>query len=249
MTPSRRASAKPIDGRSAFSSNFSNSPQMRSAGRSSSEMARQMASLSGSIVSSNRAANCTARSRRSESSANVSGIDDAQDAASEILAAVEGVEILVGERIPTDRVDREVAPPRRLLERHERVALRRRSPCVRILISIRGGEARRRCGRACRRETPDRSARRVRTPRAARAGAPAECRRSRDPGRSIRHQAVDREQTRRRTARGRPRPRRAWRPRALRQPSHDRELSRGPSQRLAGQDSRVHGFTGAEALE
>ncbi len=42
MTPSSRASAKPIDGRSAWSSSFSNSPQMRSAGRSSSAIVEQM---------------------------------------------------------------------------------------------------------------------------------------------------------------------------------------------------------------
>ena len=42
VTPISRASAKPIDGRAAWSSSFSNSPQTRSAGRSSSGMARQM---------------------------------------------------------------------------------------------------------------------------------------------------------------------------------------------------------------
>ena len=40
----------------------------------------------------------------------------------EIVPAVKRIEIFVGERIPADRVDREVAPPRRLLERHRRIA-------------------------------------------------------------------------------------------------------------------------------
>ena len=38
----------------------------------------------------------------------------------EIAAAVERIEVLVGQRIPRDRVDGEVAPPRRLLDRHRR---------------------------------------------------------------------------------------------------------------------------------
>ncbi len=90
MTPSSRASAKPIDGRSACSSSFSNSPQMRSAGRSSSAIDEQMRAVSGSIVSSNRAANCRARRTRRESSAKRLRIHDAEDTEFEVVAAVNG---------------------------------------------------------------------------------------------------------------------------------------------------------------
>ena len=40
----------------------------------------------------------------------------------EIGAAVHRIHVLAGQRIPRDRVDREVAPARRLVERHEWVA-------------------------------------------------------------------------------------------------------------------------------
>ena len=42
-------------------------------------------------------------------------IDDAQHAVGEVVAAVERIEVGLAQRIPGDRVDREVAPPRRLL--------------------------------------------------------------------------------------------------------------------------------------
>ena len=50
------------------------------------------------------------------------GIDDAQDRALEIGAAADRVQVLAGQRIPGDRVDREVAPTRGLVERHPRIA-------------------------------------------------------------------------------------------------------------------------------
>ena len=74
--------------------------------------------------SSNRAANCSARSTRRLSSPNVVGIDDAQ---------APGVEIARGRRTDRarspvsgstrDRVDREVAPARGVLDRQRRIAL------------------------------------------------------------------------------------------------------------------------------
>ena len=72
-TSSSSASAQPSDGRAAWSSSFSISPQMRSAGRSSSGSRRQISRVPGSIESSKRAANCTARSTRRLSSPNVPG--------------------------------------------------------------------------------------------------------------------------------------------------------------------------------
>ena len=84
-----------------------------------------------SSVSSKRAANCTARSTRRLSSPNVAGSTALQDVLFEIGAAVERVEIFVGQRIPGDRVDREVAAARRLLDRHRWDRLRRRIPCGR----------------------------------------------------------------------------------------------------------------------
>jgi hypothetical protein len=50
-------------------------------------------------------------------------IHDAQDAAVEVLSAAEGILEPILERIPPDGVDGEVAPARRLLERHRGVAL------------------------------------------------------------------------------------------------------------------------------
>ena len=79
--------------------------------------------VSGSISRSKRAANCMPRSTRRLSSPNVARIDGAQHAALEQIApAVERIDVDVGQRIPGDRVDREVAPPRRFLGRHARIA-------------------------------------------------------------------------------------------------------------------------------
>ena len=71
---------------------------------------------------SNRAANCTARSTRRLSSGNVAGSTARRRRAVEIAAAVERVEVLVVERIPGDRVDREIAAARGVGDRHGRVA-------------------------------------------------------------------------------------------------------------------------------
>ncbi len=62
---------KPIDGRDALSSSFSISPQIRSAGRSSSGIDRHSSRVWSSSVSSNLAANWIARSTRRLSSPNV----------------------------------------------------------------------------------------------------------------------------------------------------------------------------------
>ena len=80
------------------------------------ESCRQMSRRLVVSARSKRAANWTARSTRRLSSAKRRRIDDAQDAALEIAAAVERIEVVVGQRIPGDRVDREVAPPRGLLD-------------------------------------------------------------------------------------------------------------------------------------
>ena len=110
-TPSSIASAKPIDGRGANSS-FSISPQTRSDGRSSSGISRHSARVAssrakleprGELHGAQHAQAVVAEGRR---------IDDAQDAPLEIAAAVERIEVLVGQRIPRDGVDREVAPAR-----------------------------------------------------------------------------------------------------------------------------------------
>ncbi|MNC87636.1 hypothetical protein D3C83_33720 [compost metagenome] len=45
-------------------------------------------------------------------------IDNAQEPLLQILATMKRIEIFIGERIPSDRVDGEVAAPRRVFERH-----------------------------------------------------------------------------------------------------------------------------------
>ena len=79
-SPTRGASASPSEGRRAFSSSFSISPKTRSAGSSASGIAAQRRAVASSTCSSKRAANCTPRSARSGSSANVSGVHGAQHA-------------------------------------------------------------------------------------------------------------------------------------------------------------------------
>ena len=66
-------------------------------------------------------------------------IDRAQDAAFEVGAAVVRIEIFVGERIPRDRVDREVAAAGRFLDREVRVAGHLESPCPRPTFDSRRG--------------------------------------------------------------------------------------------------------------
>ena len=51
------------------------------------------------------------------------GVDHAQAAGGEVVAAVERVEVLAGQRIPGDRVDGEVAPARGLGDAHRRIAV------------------------------------------------------------------------------------------------------------------------------
>ncbi len=50
------------------------------------------------------------------------GVDGAQDAALQVAPSVVRIEILLGQRIPADRVDPEVAPPRGFFERHVGIA-------------------------------------------------------------------------------------------------------------------------------
>ena len=125
MTPSSSASRRPIDGRGACSSSFSISPQIRSAGRSSSGIAfAQRARVLVRACTSNRAANWTARSTRRLSSPNVRGSTARSDPrARRSRAPVERIEVLAGQRIERDRVDGEIAAPGRLLDRHRRIAL------------------------------------------------------------------------------------------------------------------------------
>ena len=75
-------------------------------------------------------------------------IDDAQPAGRQVVAAVEGIQVLAGERIPGDGVDGEVAAPGGLLERHRVVAFDRGTRCGRGRPSTRGGAGRRRSARA-----------------------------------------------------------------------------------------------------
>ena len=49
-------------------------------------------------------------------------IDGSEQAAFEIEAAIERIGVLAGQRVPSDRVDGEVAAPRGLGERHPRIA-------------------------------------------------------------------------------------------------------------------------------
>ena len=50
------------------------------------------------------------------------GVDHPQEAPLEVVAAVERIEVLVGQRIPRDGVDGEIAPPGGLLDRHVGIA-------------------------------------------------------------------------------------------------------------------------------
>ena len=183
-----------------------------------------------SRASSKRAANCTARKARRLSSENVAGSTARSRRRSEIAAAVVRIEVLAGQRIPGDRVDREVAPPRGLGGRHDGVARRRRSPGGRVRISIRAAAATRRCRRSCRPESSRRRLRRGRATRAAIARAATAGRRPRGrcPSSRNRRASADRAPSRRRSARGRRRrgPRRRSRLRARTRWYHS---SRGPA--------------------
>ena len=110
-----------MDGRGARSS-FSISPQTRSGGRSSREIARHRARASSSRRKSRRAENCTGAEDAKTVVCKASGVDDPQQAPAEVAAAVERVQVVVGQRIPGDRVDGEIAAAGGLLDRHRRVA-------------------------------------------------------------------------------------------------------------------------------
>ena len=113
--PARSTAAAP-------SSSFSISPQMRSAGRSSSGMSRHSARVSSSSVELEPRRKLHGAQHAQAVVAERRRIDDAEKPALDVAAAVAGVEVLAGQRIPGDRVDREVAPPHRLVERHRRIA-------------------------------------------------------------------------------------------------------------------------------
>ena len=89
MTPSSSASCSPTDGRAAWSSSFSNSPQIRSAGRSSSARSAGRARACRARASnSKRAANCTRAQHAQAVVAEGARIDRAQDAGAEVAPSV-----------------------------------------------------------------------------------------------------------------------------------------------------------------
>ncbi len=141
-TPSSSASARPIDGRSAWSSSFSNSPQTRSGGRSSSgDRSQERLRL---VV--DRELEARRELQRAQHAKAVvakrSRIDHAEAPGLEIAPAVERIEDLARQRVARDRVDREIAPSRRVRDRKCRIARAPRSPCGRgaIFDSRRGSE-------------------------------------------------------------------------------------------------------------
>ena len=168
-------------------------------------MPAQIARVSSGTVSSKRAANCSARSTRRLSSANVRGSTTRSTPAARSARPPNGILVRAGERVPRNRVDGEVAPPGRLAQRHRRDRPRPQRPCARVPISTRVAAARRRCRRPCRRESCARPAPPGRTARAAQANRSRGCRRSRGPRPSTPRRAAGRAPSRRRRARGRPR--------------------------------------------
>ncbi len=169
MTPRSSASAKPTDGRGANSS-FSISPQTRSAGRSSRGIDRHSARVSivelevesrGELDGAQHAQAVVGERRR---------IDDAKASVARSSRPSNGSMYSSVERIPRDRVDREVATARGFGDRHGRDRQSRRSRGVRGRTSTRGGAARRRCRRSCRPESSRRPLRRARVVREASGG-------------------------------------------------------------------------------
>ena len=152
MTPRSSASARPIGRTRRGSRSFSISPQIRSDGRSSSGMAaaelgrlrieRELESR-GELHRAQDAQAVVAERRR---------IDGAQHAR---LAGPprpsNGSSYVAGQRIPRDRVDGEIAPPRSLLDRQPRIARHREAAMARGRPSTRVVAARRRDPRPCRR--------------------------------------------------------------------------------------------------
>ena len=151
----RRARARarsPTDGRSARSSSFSISPQMRSAGRSSSGMRAAERLRVGVHLEPEPGGELDAAQHAQAVVAKRPRIDGAQHPALEqIAAAVERVEVGVGQRIPGDRVDREVAPPRRFLRRHVRIAAHRECAMAAADLRLAARQRRRRRRGPCRR--------------------------------------------------------------------------------------------------
>ena len=106
MTPRSSASANPIDGRLGSNSSFSISPQMRSAGRSSSGNVAADRLRAGSIVERESRRELHAAEDAQAVVTEGARVDGSQQLALEVGPAVEGIEVLAGERIPRDRVDR-----------------------------------------------------------------------------------------------------------------------------------------------
>ena len=123
--PSSSASAKPIDGRARAQQqllDLSPDPLGRAGRRAG--CVRHSAVVPGSTANSKRAANWTARSTRRLSSRERPGIDGAEQCAARgRRRPSNGSRYSLGQRIPGDGVDREVAAARRLLERQRRIAL------------------------------------------------------------------------------------------------------------------------------
>ena len=127
-TPRSSASANPIEGRAACSSSFSSSPQTRSGGRSSSgiraaerrrvRVQRELESRRELHGAQHTQAVVAERGR----------IHGPQHPSRQVFTAVERILVSLGERIPGDRVDGEVAPARRVRDRHGGVALHHEAP-------------------------------------------------------------------------------------------------------------------------
>ena len=120
--PRSIASAKPIDGRAREQELLDLAPDPLGRQIVERDLPAQARAVASSSANSNRAANCTARSTRRLSSAKVCGSTTRSSGASRSPRPSHGIEVLVGQRIPGDRVDREVAPPRRLVDRHDGIA-------------------------------------------------------------------------------------------------------------------------------
>ena len=123
MTPRSSASARPIDGRAAWSSSFSISPQMRSARQvvernRAAERARAVVERRARIArrTAARAARAGCRRRTSRDRRR------AGRGAARSPRPLNGSRYLAGQRIPGDRVDGEIAPPRGLFERQVGIA-------------------------------------------------------------------------------------------------------------------------------
>ena len=173
--PESSASAKPMDGRWPRAATSRSRPRcVRPAGRRAGSTGTAPSSSSSS-VSSNRAANCIARSTRRLSSPNVADRPRGAAVCRDRARPSNGSMYSLGQRIPRDGVDGEVAPPRGFLDRHRRVAFDE-NPCGRGRSSIRGAAARRRCRRSCRRGNSGRPARLCRMARGLPGGRRRECR-------------------------------------------------------------------------